>query len=129
MQKLVLDTNILVGSLLTEGISFLVVEKIFEKKITIIYSSAVLEEYTEVLSNKKFEKKFSQADAMKLIAIIQEIGLLSEPKESIVIFKHEADRKFYDLAKDNGAILITRNLKHFPREKWILSPQDAISVI
>jgi len=39
----------------------------------------------------------------------------------------ESDRKFYDLHKAANAILITGNIKHFPKESTIIKPADFIS--
>jgi hypothetical protein len=34
----------------------------------------------------------------------------------------ESDRKFYEIAKAAGAILITGNTKHYPDEPFIVTP-------
>lgn len=41
----------------------------------------------------------------------------------------EKDRIFYDTAKESSAILVTGNIKHFPKEAFIMSPNDFIQEI
>jgi hypothetical protein len=40
---------------------------------------------------------------------------------------HEDDRIFYDTAKHSGSILVTGNLKHYPKEAFILAPTEFLA--
>jgi len=40
----------------------------------------------------------------------------------------EDDRKFYDTAKSVGAWLISGNLKHYPKEDFIKTPTEFLSL-
>ena len=51
-------------------------------------------------------------------------GTLIEPVVSNIYLPHEPDRVFYDAAKTAEAILITGNIKHFPKESFVMTPPD-----
>jgi L-fucose mutarotase/ribose pyranase (RbsD/FucU family) len=44
-----------------------------------------------------------------------------------VTFADEDDHVFYDTARKAHAIRVTGNKKHYPDEKWIVSPADFIA--
>ena len=44
-------------------------------------------------------------------------------------FTDESDRKFYEVAKTIGAILVTGNLKHYPADGTALSPSDFLALL
>ena len=57
MQKIVLDTNVLVSALISNGIpSQIITELVLPKRVLVCLSEAVLSEYIEVLSRDKFSK-------------------------------------------------------------------------
>ena len=39
------------------------------------------------------------------------------------------DRIFYEVAASGGAYLVTGNLKHYPQEKFIVSPAQMIRLL
>ena len=49
-------------------------------------------------------------------------SVLAEPLEDV--FVDEADKKFYEVAKFCGAVLVTGNLKHFPEDPLVMSVAD-----
>jgi hypothetical protein len=55
---------------------------------------------------------------------IKNNGVKASAVSSSITFADESDRKFYDLAKTNEALLITGNLKHYPCEGFIMNPSD-----
>jgi uncharacterized protein len=57
MQKIVIDTNIIVSSLIQTGYPNLIIKELFiEKKIQLCVSDELMAEYYEVLSRPKFSK-------------------------------------------------------------------------
>jgi len=40
----------------------------------------------------------------------------------------ETDRIFYDTAKNTASILITGNIRHYPNEKFILTPTEFLKL-
>jgi len=126
MRKAVLDTNILVSALWSQqGNPYKIVEMFFKKEITLYYVPEIIEEYTEVLNRTKLN--FSNNKVSSLLQEIRKNGILADSTVSTVLFSDESDRIFYDTAKTNDAILITGNLKHFPKEPFIMTPNDFLT--
>ncbi|MCL1865964.1 MAG: hypothetical protein FWF82_00980, partial [Oscillospiraceae bacterium] len=62
---------------------------------------------------------------LDLVISLQTRGTLAaEPPTSTIPLTDESDRKFYDAAKANGAVLITGNQKHYPDEFFVMNPAD-----
>jgi putative PIN family toxin of toxin-antitoxin system len=123
MYKVVLDTNVLVSALWSEqGKPYLILEMLIIGEIEPYYNDDILEEYNEVLSRGKLG--FSEEKVARLLSVIIETGISEDAQKSIVPLIDEDDRKFYDIARANGAILITGNKKHYPDEPTILSPSE-----
>jgi putative PIN family toxin of toxin-antitoxin system len=125
MQSIVLDTNILVSSLIVrQSIPAQIVRLTDAKLLQTRYNDNILSEYTAVLSRKKFN--FRLEDIASVIQGIINAGISVSPIQSTIPMPDESDRKFYDVAKSAGSILITGNGKHYPSEPFILSPTDFI---
>jgi predicted nucleic acid-binding protein len=96
---------------------------IAEGKILPCFDDPILSEYWDVLSRPKFG--FSPAQINRLVhGIIRSGHGIEAPVPSEFPMPDENDRKFYDVAKSSGAILITGNTKHFPQEPFILAPAN-----
>jgi predicted nucleic acid-binding protein len=117
----VLDTNILVSSLLSDGPSALIVDWAAGGKIRPCFDDRILSEYWDALKRPKFG--FSPLRINRLIRDIVGAGFGMEADASSgVSMSDEGDRKFYDVAKTAGAILITGNARHYPDEPFIVTP-------
>ena len=123
MEKVVLDTNVLVSALLTSGTPAAIVDLIAEGKLILFYNEQIIGGYWNVLQRKKFGFSFLQVS--RLIESIVKSGIAAKTDESSLIsMPDEDDRVFYDLAKTSGAFLITGNIKHFPQESFVITPAD-----
>ena len=121
MVKVVLDTNVLVSSIISQGPPAAIADLAAEGKIIPVYNDLILQEYWDVLSRKKFA--FDNLRINRLIDDIVRSGIAVErgsPSKKRII--DEDDRIFYDTAVSSQAYLITGNVKHFPRDSFILSP-------
>jgi putative PIN family toxin of toxin-antitoxin system len=120
----VVDTNILVSSLLADGPPALIVDRIAEGKIRPCFNEPILSEYWNVLSRPKFG--FNPLQINRLMYDIIRVGFGVEASAHTlpgkVLMPDESDRKFYEAAKIAGALLITGNTKHYPDEPFILTP-------
>ena len=57
MRKIILDTNVLVSSLIQRSYPYLIVSEVFDNRnIELYVSKELLEEYRNVLNRKKFSK-------------------------------------------------------------------------
>jgi len=120
--NVVLDTNILISSLLTRtGNPARIVQRVLEKELTACFSNTMLHEYREVLGRAGFE--FKEKDIDSLLDGMTRTGVfVSNWKKSDTVFVDETDRKFYEVAKQAGAVLITGNTKHFPEDACVMTP-------
>lgn len=116
----VLDTNILVSSLWSRnGAPARVVSMIITGQLIPCYDYRILTEYRQVLSRPRFN--FSDGEIDSLLEWIETSGrsIVADPINDPFI--DESDKKFYEVAKFCGAILITGNLKHFPNDPQVMN--------
>ena len=126
--KVVLDTNVLVSSLLANGPPAAIVDLLGEGKLTPFFDDLIISEYWRVLQRPKF--KFHPSRVSSLVGDIVRIGIAVKPNiPDVKPMRDEEDRKFYDVAKSSGAFLITGNIKHFPIESFIVTPADFLKIL
>lgn len=119
----VIDTNILVSSLWSRnGAPARVVGMVLSGQLIPCYDHRVMLEYRQVLERPKF--RFRPAEINALLDWFKQTGRSVVPAPIDIPFVDEADRKFYEVAKYCGAVLITGNLKHFPVEDMVMSAPD-----
>ncbi|MDR0874739.1 MAG: putative toxin-antitoxin system toxin component, PIN family [Clostridiales Family XIII bacterium] len=123
MQRIVLDTNIIVSSIISEnGNPYKIVDMVFDDAFSIYYSLEILAEYEDVLHRERLNLNLDKVEYM--LDAIRTVGVYVPHKKSDISLPDEDDRIFYDVAKSNDAILITGNTKHFPEEAFILTPAE-----
>jgi putative PIN family toxin of toxin-antitoxin system len=125
-KRVVIDTNVVVSALLTPfGKPSGVLELFFGGEIELYYCDEILAEYRDVLSRPSL--KISPAKMDRFLLLLQRTGIMTESTVSDVSFRDESDRVFYDTARENDAVLVTGNTKHFPAEPYIMTPADFLS--
>jgi putative PIN family toxin of toxin-antitoxin system len=121
MLSVVIDTNILVSALLVPGsLPDQIINLVKSRSLQTRYSEAIFAEYTTVLARPKFN--FRIDDIQIVVNGILKSGIIVNAVSSVFPMPDESDRKFYDVAKTAGAILITGNSKHYPDEPFIVTP-------
>ena len=121
MQKVVLDTNVLVSALWTPmGNASTIVNLILADRIIPCFDAFILNEYRAVLSRPRLAFPAGQVD--ELLAEITDRGISVIPISSAFAMIDEADRKFFDTAKLCAAYLITGNARHYPKDPLVVSP-------
>ena len=121
MNKIVADTNVIISSILTPcGKPAEIMQKFYNNKLQICYNQYILDEYKKVLKYPKLN--IAKAKQKEIIKIIKEKGIIIVPNISTIMLPDESDRIFYDTAKEANAILITGNIKHFPKTDFIKTP-------
>jgi putative PIN family toxin of toxin-antitoxin system len=133
MQRIVIDTNVLVSALIQKSYPYLIISNLFlNKNIEWCVSDEVLQEYHDVLKRNKFSKYpgfLSKAEA--LLATIETTAIKFIPKIKLQIISDYDDNIFLELAAESKAdFLITGNTNDFtlnsykqtkivtPREFW-----------
>jgi len=123
MKRVVIDTNVLVSSAISEhGNPKAIMDLISDEQIQPCYCTEIISEYSRVLAYPKFRLS-TQVQAIIIHEIIA-LGIPVTPSTSTIPLTHEDDRMFYDTAKSSGAILITGNKKHYPDEAMIMTPSE-----
>ena len=130
MQKIILDTNVIVSSLIQKSYPYLIVDYCFDGHATICVSNPILIEYLEVLRRPKFARfPDFKINADFLIARLSEISEIYEPKIKLNIIKDEPDNRLLELADSSKAeFIITGNTKDFTMQihnkTRIISPKE-----
>lgn len=119
MQKLVVDTNVLVSALIQRSYPYFILQEILSNpNLQICLSEPLLREYVEVLNRKKFTK-FPDfvAKAQFVLTEIERIAAMYNPKIKLDILSDKDDNKLLELAAESKAdFLITGNHTDFTIE-------------
>ena len=119
----VIDTNILVSALWSKsGAPARAVGLVLSGQLTPCYDHRIMLEYRQVLQRPKF--RFRPAEINALLDWFKQSGRSVVPASLDITFVDEADRKFYEVAKYCGAVLITGHLRHFPSDDAVMSVSD-----
>jgi uncharacterized protein len=131
MQKVVLDTNVLVSAFIQRSYpSFIIYELVFGRKIQLCISPELAIEYHEVLNRSKFSRypEFLNK-AETLLAIIETTAIVYRPKSRVDILSDKDDNKLLELASECKAdFLVTCNSTDFTIKKYksakIVTPKE-----
>jgi putative PIN family toxin of toxin-antitoxin system len=120
MQRIIIDTNILISALISKGIPSLIIDRlIIENKVKLCLSNDIFIEYLEVISREKFSKyRNFKIKADLVIGLLEDISLKFNPIYKIDELIDKSDNKFLELAVESNAdFLITGNVKDFTIDK------------
>lgn len=101
-KKIILDTNLWISFLISE--KFSQIDKLIEnKKIILIFSNELLEEFIDVVSRPKFKKYFSTKDIEKILEYFYQFGELVKIQSDIKVCRDEKDNFLLNLSVDSKA--------------------------
>jgi putative PIN family toxin of toxin-antitoxin system len=131
MQKIILDTNVIVSSLITNSYPhYIVYEQVLDGHVQLCLSNALFDEYRDVLARSKFSKiPHFKSNSDVLLNRFMEIAIFFVPKIYLDIIKDRDDNKLLELADESEAdFLITGNhadfiMTHYKNTR-ILSPRN-----
>ena len=128
----VLDTNVLVSALLNKSsVPAMILDEAADGSIAPLYDDVILAEYEDVLHRKKFP--FAERDIRAVIEAIKSRGIHVEAGAVDVTLPDMDDVIFYAVVmekrKETDAYLVTGNLKHFPKEPFIVTPREMLDII
>ncbi len=116
MQKVIIDTNVIVSALISKGIPFKIIyELVLNEKVKICISDELFEEYVDVLNREKFSRfPDFKTNANIVISIIDELAIHGNPVQEVEMLKDLDDDKFLELAIEVDAdFIITGNTRDF----------------
>ena len=123
--RLVLDTIVVVSAFINPGgTPSHIVKMILGRRAELCYNSTILSEYESVMLRSKFSAKINSSTVHRFINLLKSIGISFDPSSSKIKLQDESDRIFYDTARESGSLLISGNIKHYPKKPFILLPAD-----
>lgn len=131
MQKVVIDTNVMVSALIQRSYPYRIIYELFvDGKFLLCVSDELLAEYYEVLSRPKFAKFpdfFSRAES--LLADIETRAQTFLPAATVELISDEADNMILELAEEcNADFIITGNTTDFTMSHYkstkIVTPKE-----
>ena len=128
----VIDTNVLVSAMLKENsVPGLVLKHVFDGNLVPLLNDKILEEYQEVLLRKKFP--FLEEDVNIVLENLQERGAFVNAGRLNIELPDVKDIVFYEVKmekrKEDFAYLVTGNIKHFPKEPFVVTPREMLEIL
>jgi putative PIN family toxin of toxin-antitoxin system len=100
--RIILDTNLLISFLLFQDYSKL--DSILsQKKVVLLFSQTLIDEFIEVAQRPKFKKYFSASDLHDLLLRISERSIFIDVTTQVSICRDPKDNFLLSLAKDGKA--------------------------
>jgi putative PIN family toxin of toxin-antitoxin system len=131
MQKIVIDTNVMVSSIIQRNFPYFIINELFlEEKFELCISDELMKEYYQVLSRPKFTRFHNfYLKAETLLAEIETRAIKYYPTITLEIIKDDDDNRILELADECKAdFIITGNTKDFNFKNYkkteIISPKD-----
>lgn len=125
MLRIVPDTNVLISALIVEGNEYRLIEKCFKRKILLITSADVLDEFKEVALRPKFgftEEKVDDfvnalIEAAEVVMPIERIsGVCRDPDDNKLLEAALEGKADYIISGDKDLLILKkfRNVKLVP---------------
>ncbi|MEI6168609.1 MAG: putative toxin-antitoxin system toxin component, PIN family [bacterium] len=127
-----LDTNVLVSALLTEGgTCSTLLRAVLAGRIEVCADDRILAEYERVCHEPRLG--LDSHATHTILACIREIMVFINARPLSVILPDIDDLPFLEVADTAGAFLVTGNKKHFPPERCgsvaVLSPAEFLTLL
>lgn len=128
--RIVLDTNVLVSALLSAaGPPGWIVEAVLAGELELAFDMAIRHEYEDVLRRKVF--RFSSETVDDLLSALDQFGFqVAAAPPCPAPLPDPDDEPFLAVAAATGSVLVTGNLKHFPRHARagvsVLTPRQLV---
>ena len=118
-KKIILDTNLWISFLISKKYNQ-IDDLITARKIQLIFSIELLEEFIDVARRPKFEKYFSKTDIEEILNLLEYHGKLVEISSNTTICRDRKDNFLLNLALDSQSdylltgdedLLVLKNIK------------------
>lgn len=128
----VIDTNVLVSAMLKwNSVPGCVLTHVFGGDLIPVFNEEILGEYREVLRRKKFH--FPEEAVHTVLENLQEQGVSIDAEKLDVDLLDTKDVVFYEVVmekrKKDSAYLVTGNIKHFPRQPFVVTPREMLEIL
>jgi len=112
-KRIILDTNLWISFLISENFTELD-ELIRTKKVILVFSNELLEEFIEVVKRPKFKKFFSKKDVELLLDTFDHYADLINVTSQIGLCRDEKDNFLLNLSMDGKADYLVTGDKDLP---------------
>ncbi|MCA4899331.1 MAG: putative toxin-antitoxin system toxin component, PIN family [Bacteroidota bacterium] len=129
MQKIIIDTNVLVSSLIQKSFPHLILNLVIDRKVEVCLSNELLEEYYAVLRREKFSRyQDFYKNAEQLMVNLQQSCIYFKPSNKLEVISDKDDNKLMELAEVSSAdFLVTGDVNDFTmsqfKETKIVTPK------
>lgn len=128
----VIDTNVIVSAMLkSSSTPAAVLMEVLTGNISLLANEEIFDEYTDVLSRKKFG--FETDTVILLMNELKKQAIYVDKKPIDEYLPDPDDAVFYEIVmearKDVDAYLVTGNLKHFPEKAFVVTPKEMMDII
>lgn len=128
----VIDTNVLVSAMLKwNSVPGHVLKHVFGGNLISVFNEEIFDEYREVLLRKKFH--FPEEAVYTVLESLQEQGIFIDVEKMDIELPDAKDVVFYEVVmekrKKDFTYLITGNIKHFPKEPFVVTPREMLDIL
>lgn len=128
----VIDTNVIVSAFLkSNSIPDTLLDLALSGVIIPLVNKEIIKEYREVLSRAKFG--FDTNIVEDFISEISDRAIFIDAEKIDIALPDMNDKVFYEIVmekrKSSSAYLVTGNIKHFPPERFIVTPREMLELI
>ena len=125
----VVDTNVLISALLakkSDAATVKFLEAMFRGRFTPLWHDLIIGEYGEVFHRDKFH--LQEMSIQKVLCAVKAYGKYVSPSRftaADAVPTDPDDIIFWQVVmaeRQNGAFLITGNIKHFPKRNFVVTP-------
>jgi len=111
--KVVLDANVLVSALIKSGQSRKLLSKIIEKKVQLVLSRGILEEFLEVTEDPRIKKYVDENDVIAFLRVVGSIATTVKVRSKFKMVKEDPDDDvILRTTYDGKAVFIVSGDKH-----------------
>ena len=130
--KVVLDTNVVISGLITvAGVCAQIIDRMLAEDFQLCVDGRILAEYAKILDRPKFAIPFGvQHDVLEFVRYR---SLHVNPAPVAAALPDATDLPFLEVALEAEALLITGNVRHFPkkacRDVTVTRPSEFLELI
>lgn len=131
MFKVVYDTNVVVSGLLSSrGAPSLLLDLVFNRRVSFFLSPETFDEYERVLRRAKFAIPKQRSDSV--LRLLRSLSQWVEPRQRVTVATDPDDNVFLECALAGEVdFLVTGNTRHFPktfRRIQVFNPRQFLDI-
>jgi len=103
VERIVLNTSVLISGIIGTGSSLEVLKLILQKKVELLISSEIFEEYLIAVNYPEIAKKVDLYYVHPLLDVLYSLSTIIVPQINLNICRDPKDNKFFDVAIEGSA--------------------------